>query len=126
MTSKASDKRSHARFTSLNLLEYDLYDDNGTQVGRGMGRTLDISQEGVKLETTEPLTVGDHVSVHIGIQENMVTVVDGEVIHCQPVADARFNSGIRLLKLDRRSRMILDKYLELFELAKKRTERDPM
>ena len=50
-----NNKRKHARYDSLNLLTYVCVDSDGKEWNQGMGRTLNISESGLQLETHEPI-----------------------------------------------------------------------
>ena len=49
------DKRKNQRIDSHNLLTYSCLDKNGAVITQGMGRTLDVSEGGILLETQAKL-----------------------------------------------------------------------
>ncbi|MBW1910722.1 MAG: PilZ domain-containing protein [Deltaproteobacteria bacterium] len=69
------ERRKHPRFESFNLLSYVCLDENNHALDQGMGRTLNVSEGGILLETPNPidpkhtlvLTIGDG-KVRTGIQ----------------------------------------------------------
>lgn len=107
------DNRRHARYDALNLLHYQVpCDEQPTQ--QGMGRTLNVSQSGILLETHAPVGDGETVMLTIGLADDLV-VIQGEAVHCQPTTGGRCNIGIRFNEMDEASRRTLDRYIELFQ-----------
>ena len=62
-------KRKHQRFASLNL-SYVCLDENNNVVTQGMGRTLNISESGILLETNFPIELKYLVLLTIGLEED--------------------------------------------------------
>ena len=62
-----------------------------------MGRTLDISENGLKLETTQPLVLGDKLIVTVGLEEDLVDL-KGEVTHTRPES-GRYLNGIEFTEI---------------------------
>jgi hypothetical protein len=106
------EKRATKRFRSLNLLEYIAADKDGTPLERGMGRTLNVSEQGICLETKTRFKAGQIMLISLGFEENMVEI-RGKVIHCEPSPDG-FTTGIQFLNVDDRGQRVLDTYLEIF------------
>ena len=55
MSTSCAEKRRHPRIDTANLVGYILYDDHRQKIDQGKGRTLNLSQSGVLLETRKPL-----------------------------------------------------------------------
>ena len=51
------EKRKHPRIETINVVSYVLYDEKGTKIDMGKGRTANLSQSGVLLQTDKPLEV---------------------------------------------------------------------
>ncbi|MFO8083494.1 MAG: hypothetical protein R6U27_04145 [Desulfobacterales bacterium] len=49
------ERRRYPRIESLNLMAYACMDENDNVINQGMGRTLNVSQKGLLLETYHPL-----------------------------------------------------------------------
>ncbi|MCF7853261.1 MAG: PilZ domain-containing protein [Candidatus Pacebacteria bacterium] len=116
----SDEKRRDTRYDSLNLLDYTVLDQNGKPVDQGMGRTLNVSRNGILLEVLKLMDVANIMQIHIGIQENMVTIIRGQIVHSEQTDNGRYSAGVHFLNIDRRGQQILDKYIELFEAAKKK------
>ncbi len=107
------DQRRHIRYDSLNLLHFSL-PSGATPERQGMGRTLNVSQSGILLETQEAIPPGETIALTIGLEEDLVTI-EGETVHCQPTADKRFTTGIHFRQMNDSTRTVLTRYIQLFE-----------
>ena len=67
-------KRKHERFDALNLLSYVSIDSDGKEWDQGMGRTLNISESGLQLETHEPVDTKNTLLISIGIEDDLVEI----------------------------------------------------
>jgi hypothetical protein len=73
------EKRKHARFNSLNL-SYVCLDENNKIIKQGMGRTLNVSESGILLETHFPIDKSHIVTLTLGLGEDLVDI-KGRPIH---------------------------------------------
>ena len=69
MTSE--NKRQHERIHSLNL-SYICLDENNNIVKQGMGRTLNISESGMLLETHFPVEADHLIRLTISLEEDLL------------------------------------------------------
>ena len=106
--------RKHFRIDSLNLLHYTCIDHNHQDVGQGMGRTLDVSESGIRLETHTPLETDQVIAVTIGLEDDTVQI-KGQVVHSRPNASGRYEAGINFSTVGRTELAILKKYIALFK-----------
>jgi len=111
MTTK--DHRKHLRIDSLNLLHYTCMDHHNQKVGQGMGRTLDVSESGIRLETHAPLEAEQFVALTIGFEDDTIQI-QGQVIHVQPNPNGRFEAGINFFDIGKAELAILKQYIALF------------
>ncbi len=112
MTTK--DHRKHHRIDTLNLLHYACIDHNDQNVGQGMGRTLDVSESGIRLETHVPLDTDHEVLLTIGFEDHTIQI-RGQVVHLQPNPQGRFEAGINFFDIGQADLEILKQYIALFE-----------
>ena len=105
--------RKHPRFDSLNLLEYVVVDEDGNPSRSGMGRTLNVSEGGILLETTEAFETGRLLWVSIGIENDLVEV-EGTVVHGTATTPGRFRTGLEFRNVDKDGQRVLDRYLALY------------
>ena len=64
------EKRKHARFSSLNL-SYVCLDENNQIIKQGMGRTLNVSESGILLETHFPIDKSHIVTLTWSISKDV-------------------------------------------------------
>ena len=109
-----NEKRKYARVDSIYLLNYVHIDaNNSDSVTQGMGRTINVSESGIMLETHIPFSENDTVDVVVGLKEDMVTI-RGKVIFNRSTETGRFQSGIEFLTIDDDSLKTLRRYIEAF------------
>lgn len=107
-------QRSSERFESLNLLSYVSMDSDGKEWNQGMGRTLNISETGIKLETHEPIETQYVVLLSIGIEEDVVDI-KGKVVYCNRGSEGRFESGINFDGMNPETLSVLRRFIRAFE-----------
>lgn len=108
-----NEKRKHSRVDSIYLLNYVHLDENDKQVMQGMGRTINVSESGIMLETHVAFSENDTVDVVVGLKEDMVTI-RGKVIFTRPAESSRYQSGIQFLAIEDASLETLRRYIDAF------------
>ncbi len=109
-----NERRKNLRKKSLNLVDYVLLDEEGQAVSRGMGRTRNVGEGGLQLETRTSLEIGQLVLVTVGLEDDMVEL-KGRVIYSLPSEDKGHWSGIEFLEIDENARAVLRPYLVAME-----------
>jgi len=112
---KSTEHRHYIRKKALHLLDYLVIDQQGQQTTYSMGRTLDVSENGLKLETTQPISKGDTLIITVGLEDDLVDL-RGEVIHTEDF-DEYFVTGIEFQDISEEGRRIFKKYAEAFRSA---------
>ena len=107
------EKRRHYRINSQNLLNYACYDDQDNLVKQGMGRTLNVSEVGIRLETHVELETGNRIEVTIGLEEELVTV-EGKILYNKPGLEGKFEAGIQFFNVDQKAGEVLQRYIQAF------------
>ncbi len=107
------EKRQFIRLDSLHLLDYLIIDQEGRQTTYSMGRTLDVSNNGLKLETTQPISPKDTLLITIGLEDDLIDLV-GEAKYCKEKAN-RYTTGIEFSDISDEGRRIFEKYTEAFK-----------
>jgi hypothetical protein len=107
------EKRQRTRIDTLNLLSFIVHDNAGTQLYERLGRTLNVSETGILLETDIPVDAHLGVDVKIGLDEELVDI-QGTIIHVNVNAQQRYEIGIKFSKIDDRDLKILKAYIEAF------------
>lgn len=120
---KEHQKRKHERINSLNLLNYVCIDEKTKQNLQGMGRTLNVSQGGILLETHVPMYPHYSVSLAIGLEDEMIDI-SGKVIYCREAAGTKYESGIEFLDINETALRVLNKYIVAFREHQKKMNRE--
>lgn len=108
-----TEHRKFIRKNSLHLLDYLVIDKNGLQTTYSMGRTLDVSENGIKLETTQQISKGDTLLITVGLEDELVEL-RGEVVHSE-ILDQRYLTGIEFQDISTVGKRIFKKYAEAFQ-----------
>ena len=107
MTSE--NKRKHDRIQSLNL-SYICLDEDENIVKQGMGRTLNISESGILLETYFPIEPKHFVQLTIGLEEDLLDI-KGKPIHVRSSGQGKYEIGIQFVELDQGAFQIIKKFI---------------
>jgi len=110
------ERRRAERCHSINFLEFAVLDGGGEILFREMGRTLNVSATGIKLETPALLEAGQTVRVSVGLKNEMIELL-GRVAHGEVVGEKLFSAGIAFTQLDEEGERILERYLAAFRSA---------
>ena len=108
MTSE--NKRKHERIISLNL-SYVCLDEEKNIIKQGMGRTLNLSESGLLLETHFPIESRHIVQMTISLEEDLLDI-SGKPIHMRLNETGKYEIGIQFFELDRDTYLILKKFIE--------------
>ena len=112
------EKRECSRIEAINLLNYVYLDEDGDETLQGMGRTLDVSERGIRLETHHQIEKGQMVSLTIGLEENMVDIV-GKVVYSRRERPDVYVAGIEFSGMEVSARETLKKYIDVFNSGQK-------
>ena len=105
----SDNKRKHQRILSLNL-SYICLDENNNIVKQGMGRTLNISESGILLETHFPIESEYLVLLTIALKEDLLEI-KGKPIHSRSIETGEFEIGIEFLEPDQDSIRLLNNFI---------------
>ena len=116
------EKRKFIRWDSLHLLDYIVTHDDG-KVGRySMGRTLDVSINGIKLETIYSLATAASLEITVGVEEDLIDL-EARITYTHESGD-RFISGLEFMKMSPEGRRVLRRYIDAFHEQQKKTGAD--
>jgi len=107
-------KRKHERFDALNLLSYVTIDSDGKEWDQGMGRTLNISESGLQLETHAPVDTKNMLLISIGIEDDLFEI-RGKAVYTNRGDNDKFESGIEFVELKPDALAVLRKYIRAFQ-----------
>lgn len=92
-------KEREKRFETLNLVSLTHRDMEGRVDLEVVGRTLDLSEGGILLETPEPVPAGNkEVYVTLGIRDHVLEAF-GEIVHQRQLENGNLGIGISFKNL---------------------------
>jgi len=104
-------RRKWDRKETLNLADYILLGEDGVFLSRGMGRTRNVSEGGLLLETHRALKEGEEVLITLGLKEDMVRL-RGRVVHqAPPMEEYRHCAGVKFTHMNKEDRETLKRYI---------------
>ena len=106
--------RKHKRIDSTNLLNYVCLDEEGAAFAQGMGRTLNVSESGILLETHAPLDPQTTVSLTIGMEEQIIDI-KGIAVYSNENNAGSYETGIEFVDIDDVELAVLQKFIQAFE-----------
>jgi hypothetical protein len=95
---KTKEHRRAQRLDSLNL-SYICLDEDQQTVKQGMGRTLNLSETGILLETYFPIIKEHTVILSIGLK-NQVVDLKGRPVHLRSLGKEVYEIGIEFVEPD--------------------------
>lgn len=107
-----TERRRFIRPKALNLLDYLVVDTKGKHGEYAMGRTLNVSNGGILMETHIPLPAGQQVMITLGLEEDLVDIM-GRIVYTTCSSDMHQN-GIEFFHMSETDRKILARYIEAF------------
>jgi len=108
MTSK--EQRKAVRINSLNL-SYIGIDENNVTIKQTMGRTLNVSENGILLETHFPIDSKQIVSLSLALENDLIDM-KGEVVYSRPGEAEKYETGIKFIEMNEGAQQILKKYIQ--------------
>jgi hypothetical protein len=107
------EKRQRHRINSLNLISYSCIDATENVVAQGMGRTLNVSEDGILLETHVSINPEFTIELAIGLEDEVINI-RGSIIYTNPGIKDKYQAGIEFVEIDNATTEILKKYIKLF------------
>jgi hypothetical protein len=104
------EKRVFPRVRSLNLVSLSKFAEEGYVELAELGRTLDLSEGGIRLEAFEVIPVGTRTRLRIGLREDIIEV-DGQVAYVQEGEGGRVVTGIAFVHMSPEHRRVLQSFL---------------
>ena len=105
-----NEKRKNPRVDALNL-SYICLDEDQQVIKQGMGRTLNVSESGILLETYFPIEATHTVVLSIGFKDCLVDV-KGRPAHIRSTGPDVYEIGVEFLDLDETARHAVKDYLD--------------
>ena len=111
MSDDLFERRQTKRRYALNFLDYEIISDAGEVLGRGLARTLNVSETGLRLETGQFFDPGQHLRITLSLNNDLVQV-NGRVVNSQPETDDLCTSGVMFIEFDEADRLIYQNHCE--------------
>jgi c-di-GMP-binding flagellar brake protein YcgR len=107
------EKRKHVRISSLNL-SYVCLDENNQVIKQGMGRSLNVSESGILLETHFPIDDQHIVRMTLGLEEDLIDI-KGRPVHTRMNNAGKYEVGLEFVKSDAKTRKALKKFIDTYQ-----------
>jgi c-di-GMP-binding flagellar brake protein YcgR len=107
------ERRHRPRINALNLISYNCVDETEKIVAQGMGRTLNISEGGILLETHIPIDPKNVIALAIGLEDDLINI-KGRVVFSMDGKDEKYEAGIEFLEMSDSTLDILKKFIKAF------------
>ena len=114
----SEDHRVSERKDSLNLLDLVVMDESDTIIGREMGRTLNVSETGILIETPARLEVGQRLCVTVAVEDDVIEMI-GRVMRVVENADGIINAGVEFVETYERDHEVLTYFLDACRATQK-------
>lgn len=105
-------KRRYERVDAVHL-SYICIDEAGNVVHEGMGRTLNVSEAGILLETSFCTEPGQTLNVTLAIGEELLDV-NGRVVRVKERGDV-CHTGVEFRDLSDRDRAKIQEFIRMFQ-----------
>jgi hypothetical protein len=105
----SKNKRKHERIESLNL-SYICLDEDKNIVKQGMGRTLNLSESGMLLETHFPIELKHVLQLTISLEEELLDI-QGKPVHIRSDEGGKYQVGIKFVDLGQESIELLKSFI---------------
>ena len=100
------EKRTSPRLRSLNLASYVPMKDERQEYIISIGRTLDVSEGGTKIETHRQLDNGVQLELEIAVEDRIISA-KGEVLYSEDLGTGLFGTGIRFIVIAEEDKRLL-------------------
>lgn len=112
-----NEKRKHLRLKTNCLFSYICMDNNGSPIGDGVGRALNISQGGVRLETYFPIQTEYIQLTTSDINEKLVNI-KCKIVYSKAVEPHVFHLGVSFQEPDDKIREFVVDIVKVFSQQK--------
>ena len=109
----SKEARKFPRIDSLNFTYFCL-DEDGEVVSENMGRTLNVSETGICLETHIDISPRYHLLITLALEDELLEV-RGKVVFCRPGEGGMYETGVEFEELDEKSRQRYQQYINHFQ-----------
>ncbi len=116
MSEDLFERRQAERRYALNFLDYEILSADGNVTGRGLARTLNVSETGLRLETGQFFDPGQQLRITLGMENDLVQLT-GRVVNSQPENDELCSSGVLFVEFDEIDQQTYQKHFHALKVA---------
>ncbi len=90
---KQDERRKHRRIKTDNLMSYVCLDNDGNELGQGIGIAVDVSQGGLLLESHSPIDANKILLAFVDA-DNEVIEINGDIAYRKETKMGKFQAGV--------------------------------
>ena len=111
------DLRKCPRVNTINLISHVSIDQTGKWISQGLSMALDISRNGILLETTYPIESGRLSMMTVDVDSNLIEI-KGELIYCSKSDTEMYHSGIKFIDTDEQVTKFVTQIIKVYSHRK--------
>ena len=111
------DLRKCPRVNTINLISHVSIDQTGKWISQGLSMALDISRNGILLETTYPIESGRLSMMTVDVDSNLIEI-KGELIYCSKSYTEMYHSGIKFIDTDEQVTKFVTQIIKVYSHRK--------
>ena len=111
------DLRKCPRVNTINLISHVSIDQTGKWISQGLSMALDISRNGILLETTYPIESGRLSMMTVDVNSNLIEI-KGELIYCSKSDTEMYHSGIKFIDTDEQVTKFVTQIIKVYSHRK--------
>lgn len=109
-----NERRNKERTQAINLLDYQVIDRQGQAGAYSLGRTLNISDDGMLMEPQTKMELGELVLITLDLGEKLVQI-SGKIIHASGNKGGAYRAGIKFFNISDDERLAINNYISIFK-----------
>lgn len=110
MSQSDEERRQKPRIEKVNLVQISRFDEDGFRADLATGRTLNISEGGIRLELHHAVPLRSRVKLSVVLGDSICDV-QGTVVYLESLDDVRCRMGIEFEDLDTETRKTLSDFV---------------
>ena len=110
MAEHRPERRTEPRVSSLNLVSVAQFDEQGFRADLTVGRTMDLSCKGVRVELNRALPLRSKVRLTLALGHDILEV-EGTVCHLEVLDEHTCSMGLQFQRVSDHDAQTIDEYL---------------
>ena len=112
-SSRFHNRRGSIRLKMIYPALYTRYDRQGRAYDQKMGRSMDVSRGGVKLQSSFPVGSGEVLDISMALRENLIKF-KGRVVYVTGSEEQGFELGISIADIADQDKIALTRFIYYF------------